>query len=397
MPRHVPLVALLAAVTAIGPFALQALTPALPSISEDFRMPAAVTQLMLSLSLVATALATLVWGPLSDRLGRWPMLVAGMALAAAGSVLAALAPGIWLAVIGRLVQAAGAAAGAVLARAVAQDLYGRERAGGVLGQITAVMVLAPMLAPVLSGLIVETVGWRGVFALSGLAAAALAVWLRAGLPETAPRAAAETLPATLRGFAEVARVRVFWSNACFGGATLAAFLFFVGAAPYVMQEAYGAGPAVYGFVFIPLAGAYMLSNMVCGRVTARYGPRRTILAGSVLTLGAMGAGLVAMSLGVQHPLGLMVPAMFHSIGAGISVPNAVAGAVGAAPQRAGAASGLFGFLQFMAGAAAAQVAGFLPHGTAMPTVAGMAVLSALGLAGFLALEGRARAAPAGRA
>ena len=393
MPRHVSLVALLAAVTAIAPFALQALTPALPAVSAAFRVDPAVTQLMLSLSLVATALATLVWGPVSDRLGRRPMMVAGMVLAGLGSVLAAAAPGIWVALLGRLVQAAGAAAGAVLARAVAQDLYGRERAAGVIGQISAVMVLAPMLAPVLSGLVVEAAGWRGVFALVGLGALALGAWSWAGLPETAPRGEAGSAGATLRGFAEVARVRAFWGCAAFGAASLAAFLFFVGAAPYVMQEAYGAGPAMYGIVFIPLAAAYMLSNMVCGRVTARWGPRRTILIGSALTLGAMGAGLVAMGLGFRNPLGLMVPAIFHAIGAGLSVPNAVAGAVGAAPTRAGAASGLFGFLQFMAGAVAAQAAGFLPHGSAMPTVAGMTVISLIGLAGFLLLEERAAPAP----
>lgn len=317
MPRHLPLVALLAAVTAIGPFALQALTPALPSVSGELRVPTALTQLMLSLSLVATAFATLVWGPLSDRLGRRPMLVAGMALAALGSGAAALAPGIWPAILGRLVQAAGAAAGAVLARAVAQDLYGRERASGVIGQITAVMVLAPMLAPVLSGLIVETVGWRGVFALSGLAALVLAAWSRLGLRETAPPRAPDTPLAFLRGFAEVARVRAFWSHGCFGAASLAAFLFFVGAAPYVMQEAYGAGPAVYGIAFIPLAAAYMLANMACGWVTAHWGRRRTILTGGALTLGAMGVGLVAMALGFENPLGpLRLPAVHGGRGLG---------------------------------------------------------------------------------
>ncbi|HUF87216.1 MAG TPA: Bcr/CflA family efflux MFS transporter [Thermohalobaculum sp.] len=393
LTRHVTLVALLAAVTAIGPFALQALSPALPALAGEFRVPAASAQLMLSLSLVATAFATLVWGPVSDRLGRRPMMLAGMVLAALGSLLAAVAPALWLAILARLLQAAGAAAGAVLARAVAQDLYGRERAAGVIGQISAVMVLAPMLAPVLSGLIVELAGWRGVFALSGLIAAVLVGWCWAALPETAPRAPAEVPLATLRGFAEVARVRAFWSHACFGASALATFLFFVGAAPYVMQEAFGLGPAAYGVAFIPLAAAYMLSSTVCGRVTARLGPRRTILLGSALTIGAMSAGLVAMALGFDNPLGLMVPAMFHSVGAGLAVPNAVAGAVGAAPARAGAASGLFGFLQFMAGAVAAQIAGFVPHGVAAPTVAGMTVFSVLGLAGFLALEGKARSAP----
>lgn len=386
MPRHVPLVTLLAAVTAIGPFALQALSPALPAISAGFRVPAEVAQLMLSLSLVAMAATTLVWGPLSDRLGRRPMMVAGMLLAGIGSLLAAVAPVLSLAILGRLLQAGGAVAGMVLARAVAQDLYGRERAAAVIGQVTAVMVLAPMLAPVLSGLIVETVGWRGIFALVGAAAVVLALWSLLALPETAPHRVRESPRATLRAFAEVAALRGFWSHGCFGAASLAAFLFFVGAAPYVMQETYGAGPTVYGLFFMPLAGTYMISNMTCGWLTARYGPRRMIVLGGACSLLAMAAGLLAMALGLDNPFVFMVPAVFHSVGAGLAVPNAVAGAVGVAPGRAGAASGLFGFVQFMAGAASTQVAGSVPHGIAAPTLLGMTVLSGLGLAGYLAFE-----------
>ena len=386
MPRYASLVALLAAVTAIGPFALQALSPALPLISADFAVPASVSQLMLSLSLVAMAATTLVWGPVSDRLGRRPVMVAGMVIAGIGSALAAIAPALWIAILGRLLQAGGAVAGMVLARAVAQDLYGRERAAGVIGQVTAVMVVAPMLAPVLSGLIVASVGWRGIFALVAVGAAGLAVWSRAALPETAPRGARESPLATLRGFAEVMRIGAFWSHACFGAASLASFLFFVGAAPYVMQEAYGAGPAVYGLYFIPLAATYMVANIACGRLTARHGPRRMIVLGSALALGAGAAGLVAMGLGAAHPMALFAPAVFHSVGAGLAVPNAVAGAVGAAPGRAGAASGLFGFVQFMTAAVSTQVAGFVPHELAAPTLLGMMLLTGAGLGAYLVLE-----------
>jgi len=127
MPRKAPLVALLAAVTAVGPFSLQALSPALPAIATDFVVPAAVAQLMLSLSLVAMAATTLVWGPVSDRLGRRPVMVAGMLLAGAGSALSAVAPELWLAALGRLMQAGGAVAGRVLARAVAYWLLHRLR------------------------------------------------------------------------------------------------------------------------------------------------------------------------------------------------------------------------------------------------------------------------------
>ncbi|MGR3717720.1 MAG: multidrug effflux MFS transporter [Thermohalobaculum sp.] len=386
MSRDTPLIALLAAVTAIGPFALQALSPALPALATDFAVPAAVAQLMLSLSLVAMAASTLVWGPVSDRLGRRPVMVAGLVLAGFGSALAALAPELWIAILGRLMQAGGAVAGMVLARAVAQDLYGKDRSAAVIGQITAAMVVAPMVAPALSGLIVESVGWRGIFALVAVAALGLALWVRAKLPETAPRGRRENPLATLRAFGQIGRLRTFWAHACFGAFSLAGFLFFVGAAPYVMEEAYGARPSVYGFFFMPLAATYMLANMACGRMTSRFGSRRMIIFGGGCTIAAMATGLVVMSLGVINPLALMVPAFFHSIGAGLSVPNSIAGAVGAAPERAGAASGLLGFIQFLTAAVTTQIAGFLPHDIAAPTLVGMAVLSTIGLSGFLALE-----------
>ena len=396
MSRDVPLITLLAAVTAIGPFALQALSPALPALAADFKVPAAVAQLMLSLSLVAMAVSTLVWGPVSDRLGRRPVMVAGLVLAGFGSALAALAPELWIAILGRLMQAGGAVAGLVLARAVAQDLYGKDRAAAVIGQITAAMVVAPMVAPALSGLIVESVGWRGIFALVAAGAFGLAVWVRAKLPETAPRGPREHPLAALRAFAEIGRRKAFWAHAWFGAFSLAGFLFFVGAAPYVMEQAYGARPSVYGFFFMPLAATYMLANMACGRMTSRFGGRRMIIFGGSCTIVAMGVGLVVMSLGVVNPLALMVPAFFHSVGAGLSVPNAIAGAVGVAPERAGAASGLLGFIQFLTAAVTTQIAGFLPHDIAAPTLAGMAVLSAIGLAGFLALERGVAARPVAR-
>ena len=386
MPRKAPLVALLAAVTAIGPFSLQALSPALPAISAGFSVSPEVTQLMLSLSLVAMAVTTLVWGPVSDRLGRRPVMMTGMLLADVGSALAALAPVLWIAILGRLMQAGGAVAGMVLARAVAQDLYGRDRSAGVIGQITAAMVIAPMIAPALSGVIVELVGWRGIFALVAAAGVALAVLVRARLPETAPEKVRETPRQLLRGFKVIAQSRAFWAYACFGACSLAGFLFFVGSAPYVFETAYGIRPSVYGFYFMPLAITYMVANIVCGRMTRRFGGRRMIIAGGSATIVAMAMGAAVFASGVGGPMVLIAPALFHSFGAGLSVPNAVAGAVGAAPDRAGAASGLLGFFQFLTAAVTTQIAGFLPHDSVAPIFAGMTILASIGLTGYLLLE-----------
>lgn len=385
MSRDTALLALLAAVTGIGPFAMQALAPALPAISDGFSVGAAAAQLLLSLSLIAMAVSNLVWGPLSDRFGRRPVLIWGMAMAAAGSLLAAAAPLLGVAILGRLAQAAGAAAGMVLARAVAQDVWGREGAAKALGQITAAMVVAPMLAPALSGLIVEQVGWRGIFVIVGLGAAGLALWVRSGLVETAPPGGGRDLGDMLAGFGHILRSRRFWRHAGFAAFSLASFLFFVGAAPYVMEETFGRGPAAYGFWFMLLAGAYMVANLMAGWFTARFGGERMILGGSVLALAGSAGGVVALGLGAAHPAVLFLPVMCHSIGAGLALPNAMAGALAAAPDRAGSASGLMGAAQFLFAALTVQVGGFMPHGSAWPLMVGVTCLTGGGLVLFLAL------------
>ena len=351
---------------------MHALAPALPFVSVDFEVPAALAQLMLSLSLVAMAVFNLIWGPLSDRYGRRPMLLLGLALGAVGSVVAALAPDIWLAVLGRLMQAAGAAAGMVLARAVAQDMFGQARAAGVIGQITAVMVAAPMIAPTVSGFVIDGGGWRAVFWMSAGLCVLLWVWSRAALVETAPRGATGAgVGDLLRGFLIVGRKRAFWRFAGFSAFSLAGFYYFVAVAPYVMREAFEQGPKTNGIYIVMLSGPYMITNFIAGRVSARFGGERVMVFGALLTLlgPVMVAGLLVS--GVHHPLAVFMPGMIQSFGAGLATPHSMAGAVGAAPERAGAASGLLGFSQFLVASITTQAAGFLPHGEALVIPIGM--------------------------
>lgn len=371
-PVRLTLILLLAAVTAIGPFAMHALAPALPFVAADFQVPAALAQLMLSLSLVAMAVFNLIWGPLSDRYGRRPMLLTGLALGAAGSVVAAVAPDIWTAVLGRLMQAAGAAAGMVLARAVAQDMFGQARSAGVIGQITAVMVAAPMLAPTVSGLVIEGGGWRAVFWMSAGLCILLWIWSRASLVETAPKGETGTgLGHLLRGFAIVAQRRAFWRFAGFSAFSLAGFYYFVAVAPYVMRESFDQSARSYGFYFMLLSGTYMFTNFIAGRVSAQFGGERVMVFGALLTLLGPLAVAGLLIFGVHHPLSVFMPGMIQSFGAGLATPQSMAGAVGAAPERAGAASGLLGFSQFLIASVTTQAAGFLPHDQAMIIPAGM--------------------------
>ncbi|MEM7746306.1 MAG: multidrug effflux MFS transporter [Pseudomonadota bacterium] len=382
------LILLLAAVTAIGPFTLHLLAPALPQISARFDVPAAWAQPMLSLSLVAMAIANLAWGPLSDRYGRRPVLLCGLALGAAGSALAALAPELWVALLGRLLQAAGGSAGMVLARAVAQDIYGSQRSAAVIGQITAVMVAAPMIAPTLSGLVVEEIGWRGIFWIAAGLCALLVVWTRAGLAETAPAGGASArIGAMLQGFREIGANSAFWRYAGYAACSLAGFYYFVGTTPYVMRDAFGEGPATYGFYFIMLSATYMLTNFLCGPITARLGAERTLIWGAVISfIGPLvSAGLLVM--GFHQPIVLFLPGILQSFGAGLAVPNAMAGAVASSPERAGAASGLLGASQFLLAAATTQLGGFLDHSNAFIIPGVMCLML---IAGFVCLFGLGR-------
>ena len=381
------LIMLLAAVNAIGPFSMHALSPALPEISAGFQVPAAAAQLMLSLSLLAMAISTLFWGPVSDRHGRRPVLIWGLILCAVGSVLAAIAPELWLAILGRLLQAGGGAAGIVLARAVAQDVFGSERAAGVIGQVTAVMVAAPMIAPAIAGMVVELSGWRGVFWMVGAVTVALVIWSRAAMPETAPdRGAVRGIGDMVTGFRMVAGRRAFWRYAGYASFGLASFYFFVAIAPYVMREAFDQGPAAYGFYFMMLSAMFMLTNFIAGPISRRFGQEETLLFGAVFAL--IGPFLTSALLisGVHQPWVLFVPGMIQSLGAGLAMPNAMAGAVSSAPERAGAASGLLGFGQFIVAAVTTQVAGFLPHDIALTVPIGMVVIVLPGIAGLLILR-----------
>ena len=374
------LILLLAAVTAIGPVTLHMLSPALPAISAGLGVPAAAAQLLISLSLVAMAVSTLVWGPLSDRVGRRPVLIAGLVMAAVGSALAAMAPSLVVAILGRVLQAAGGAAGMVLARAVAQDVFGTARAAGVIGQMTAFMVAAPMVAPTISGFIVAGAGWRGVFWLSAALCAFLVVLTRARLTETAPAAVGGTRPvAMLRGFAEVGRRRVFWRYAGYASCSLAGFYYFVAITPYVMLKAFHQGPAAYGLYFMMLSATFMVTNFVAGRVSARFGSERVLMGGALLSVAGPATSAALLLGGVHLPIVLFLPGVIQSFGAGLAMPNAMAGAVASTPGRAGAASGLLGFSQFLLASVTTQLGGFLPHDQALTVPLGMLACIAAGV------------------
>jgi DHA1 family bicyclomycin/chloramphenicol resistance-like MFS transporter len=382
------LILLLAAITASGPIALNIYLPALPLVQADFGVSLARAQSTLSIALIGFAVGILVYGPLSDRFGRRPIVLAGLGIYLAGTVLCLLAPTIEWLTAGRAVQSLGAAAGLVVSRAIVGDLYPRERMARTLAYLTMVMVVGPMISPILGGWISVQWSWRGtfVFLLLLVGSVATLAWLR--LPETRPAGARSSTARAIAG-ASVAllRRRAFSGYMLQGSVIYATFLVLISLAPYVMVDALGRPPTEFGAYYLLLAVGYFCGNWSVTRLTARRGVEWLMLQG--VAISAISC-LVALGLfwsGLTHPLALFIPIGILGFGQGMALPNITASAVALAPGNAGVASSLLGFAQQLIGALCVQAMSLFPTDSAYPMLIFCAASGCLAWTG-LALQNR---------
>ncbi len=377
-PTRPPPIAILVAVTATGPLALNILMPSLPSLPAVFGTDYATVQLTLSLYLISLAGAQLIYGPLSDRYGRRPVLLAGLGVFLLGTLAGALADSISMVIAARVLQAMGGCAGMVLGRAIVRDLYDRDRAASVIAYVTMAMVVAPMLAPLFGGFLDDWLGWRATFwfvALYGSVVVVLCFMLlgethRIRLPFPGPAG-------MLSSYFRLLRSPLFLGYALGISFASASFFAFLGGAPYVMIEIMGRPPSEYGLYFMMGGAGYMSGNFISGRVSTRFGVERMFTAGTVITLCGALMMLVGALAGVLTPLALFGPMMISAIGNGLSLPNGFAGAVSVDPRITGAASGLAGFLQMGLGASASFLVGYMLTDSQLPLALVMTASSAL--------------------
>ena len=373
----------LVAATALGPLAMQIFLPSLPLIQSDLGVSAATAQLVLSLSMVAISFSMLVYGPLSDRFGRRPLLILGLALFLVGSLVGALAPDITTLVVGRTIQAVGGAAGLVLTRTIIRDIYGRERAASMIAYVTTAMVIAPMLAPAIGGVINDYFGWRANFAFVGLAGILVTSLVVAHLPETHDeRESFAGVRNMIVVFAQLLRNPEFRGFALQSSFAIATFFAFAAAAPYVVIVVMGRPASMYGVFFIAISFAFMIGNFIAGRISERVGVERMVYLGSGLAVLGTFLSLVCLLTFGWVPWSLFGPVVLLGLGNGISMPNAIAGAISVDPRVAGAASGLVGFLQMLVAALFAQLAGMWQNGTPYPMIGFMIAAATLSLAAF---------------
>ncbi len=359
--RTRPSLAILVACTAVQPFALNVLAPATPAIANALGTDYGTIQLTLTLYLVAVALSQLLVGPLSDRIGRRPCIVAGLGLFTLGSLAGLYSDSLASLLAARMLQAVGAGTAFALTRAIARDTAEKDEAASIIGYMTMAMLIAPMTAPLVGGLVERTHGWRmifGLMALIGLVATLLAF---ARLPETLrPGSRAGGWLDTFAAFPVLFRERAFVAHTLSLGMTSAVFFAFIAGAPYAVVDHMKAGSQVYGVMFITLSGSYMLGNFLTGRLSRRVGAERLAGIGNILSFaGVAAAVLIALLVPVWTPVLLFAPMMLNGVGNGLTIPTLTAAALSVRPDLAGAASGLTGFTQLSLGAAAAYISGLV--------------------------------------
>ena len=363
-----PLIALLVAMAGVGSLSLNILVPALPAIAVRLQTDPGHAQLTVSLFLLGLAASQLLLGPLSDRFGRRPVVLAGLALAALASFAAIFAATITGLIVARVVQALGASTGQVVGRAIIRDLYERDRAASVLGLVTSAVVVIPMLSPLIGGILDTAFGWEAIFVLVAAFSFAVLAWAALVLPETRPRSAAESPPghfaADVRALATSPK---FIGYALSGALGSAPFYTFIGGAPYVMVDMMGRTSAEYGLWFVGSAIGFIAGNLAASRLTPAYGIDRMIFWGILITVvGALVPAVMCLIDPDVGPVTVFLPQAVISLGNGLLLPTAIAGAVSVRPQVAGTASGLTGFTQMALGAAAVQIVSYALTAAASP-------------------------------
>jgi MFS transporter, DHA1 family, multidrug resistance protein len=366
--------------------------PSLPLLAAVFAAPAGAVQLILTLFLAGIAVGQLVYGPVSDRFGRRPVLVAGLVLFLAGTALCGLAWSLPVLIVGRIIQACGGCAGMVLGRAIVRDLFDRERSASAIATITMAMSLAPSISPAIGAYLAEWIGWRADFALLGALGAAVLILTFTRLEETHHHPAPANPAAMSRSFALLLRSPAFLGFALTIAFTSASWFTFLASAPYLLSEELHEPPSTYGLMILMPMAAYILGNAGVSRLSVAIGSARLLVFGLALSL-ASGVMLAAWCLVGLTPSALFVPMAISSVGNGLSQPPAIAAGLSVYPRIAGSASGLLGFLQMMIAALGTFLIGRLPQHSAFSMVAVVVGCLALALVFGLQAVRRPRAEP----
>lgn len=351
-PPHIATLVVIAGLSALN---MNLILPSLPGIATYYKADYALVQLAVSGYLGVTGLLQLIIGPLSDRYGRRPVMIASLMIFLIATALAPFAPTIETFLAIRMLQA-GVVSGMVLSRAIVRDIVGTDQAASMIGYVTMGMTLAPMIGPALGGILEELLGWQSVFALLFLFGVVTFILLLADLGETNLNRSASMLR-QFGAYPELARSRRFWGYSLTATFASGAFFSFLGGGPFVATAILGLPPSRLGLYFVFIALGYMTGNFLSGRFASQIGINRMMVTGCIISTLGMSLSLMLFLAGLWHPMSFFGPMLFVGLGNGITLPSANAGIVSVRPHLAGSASGLGGAMMIGGGAALSALAG----------------------------------------
>jgi len=370
---------LLVVMTGIAPISLYILVPALPVLATNFGRDISIAQMTVSLYMVGIALSQIIMGPLSDKFGRRPVLLAGLALMVAASVACIFAETLPQLIAARFFQALGGASGMVISRAIIRDIYERDRVASMISLVVAALMIGQMVSPLTGGLIETAFGWRAIFYAVTFGAVAVAVGIAIALPETRRDRAVGS-----GGFRS--DVGVLIKSRAFIGYVMCQVLAsqiiftFAGGGPYIVVTQMGRTSAEYGAWFATTGFAYLVGNLLCVRFAPRHSLEKLIWFGLALQLcGSLLNLLWSFGGWNEAPSWLFGTQMIVMVGNAFVMANSAAGAISIRPEAAGTASGAMGFLQQGIGALMSQFGAYLGghSATTLPLTSAVLAVSLL--------------------
>ncbi len=348
----------LGSLAALGPLCTDLYLPALPQMAVELDTNTAASQLSLTAGLLGLGLGQLIFGPLSDKYGRMRPLLWSLALLLAASFWCAVAPNIDQLIAARLLQGLAGAGGAVLSRAVARDLYNGHELTRFFALLMLVNGLAPIVAPVLGGGLLNFMNWRGIFGALAVISVLLFSFSAVKLHETLPteRRSQGGVMVMVRSIGRLMKDRQFMGLCLTQGFTMAGMFAYIGASPFVLQQIYSLSPQMFSLCFAANGAGLVIAAQVSTRLSRRWGELALVKTG--LCVAAIGSVSLVIAAALHTPLiMLLIPLFFSVITIGIVGPNAGSLAMQSQGQNAGSASALIGVCMFALGSISVPISG----------------------------------------